>query len=318
MTEGKNRVQGVRLILFTTFWLMILILSVKVAAAWSARSLSLMAESLHTLLNSFSTFLSFLTITAYRSRGPSVYSHGKPEAVIAFGLIAFLGFAGLNLLVISGQQLISATQGEALIFPVRVSGSLIQLLGVIVAISLSLAILGLYQGRIIGHPVLRFNAGQLFKDVFLTLLVMGGLWGVQRGIVWLDVALAILMVLVAALSCWQVISWQFPFMVEQNAIAPEVLAQIARQVGGVTHCYRIRSRGLVGRFVQVQMNLIVHSDLAEVTSLIAQRIEAVIQERYGPVQVTFYIDSEIKKTQYLIRSSPDLEANESSDPLDEE
>ena len=178
--------------------------------------------------------------------------------------------------------------------------------------------MGLYQGRFIGHPVLRFNAGQLFKDVLLTLVVMGGFWGVQRGLVWLDVALAIVMVLVAALSCWQVVSWQFPFMVEQNAIAPEVLAQIARQVGGVTHCYRIRSRGLVGRFVQVQMNLSVHSDLAEVSSLIAQRIEAVIQERYGPVQVTFYIDSEIKKTQYLIRSSPDIEDNEANGSLDKE
>ncbi len=317
MSEAQNRAQVVRLILFTTLWLMILILSVKVSAAWATRSLSLMAESLHTLLTSFSTFLSLLTITAYRPSRPCLHGHGKRAAAIAFLLIAFVGFAGLNLLITSGQQLASAARGEIFSFSVRVSLPLMQLLGVVVVTSLSLAILGLYQGRTLSHPALRFNAGQVFKDVFLTLLVVGGLFGVWWGILWLDVLLAILLVLVAAGSCWQVVSWQFPFLVEQTAIAPEVLAQIARQVGGVTHCYRIRSRGLVGRFVHVQMNLIMHPEFKGVSYLIAERIEAVIQERYGPVQVTFYIDNDLSSAT-LLHSSQLTEFSGTNDPLGEE
>lgn len=313
MTEGQNRTQVVRLILFTSLWLMLLILSVKVSAAWSARSLSLMAESLHTLITSVSTFLSLLTIKAYRSNGSSIYGQGKREVIITFLLIAVLGFASINVMVLSVQQLISEAQGKPLTFPVRVGWPLMQVLGALVFTSLGLAIFGLYRGRALSHPALRFNAGQLFKDVFLTLVVVGGLLGVWWGIVWLDVLLAIVLVLLAVGSCWQVISWQFPLMVEQTAIAPEVLAQIARQVGGVTHCYHIRSRGLVGRFVYVQMHLIVHPDLAGLTSLIAQRIEAAIQERYGPVQVTFFIDDDMTASATFIHSSQNTDVNGKND-----
>lgn len=307
MNEEQNRARVVRLILFTSLWLMLLILSVKVSAAWAARSLSLLAESLHTLLAGFNTLLSLLTIKAYQPRGSSIYGHSRREAIITFLFIAFLGFAGLNLLLISGQQLLSFVQREALTFSVWVSSSLFKLLGVVVATSLGLAILGIYQGRVLGHPILRFNAGQLFKDVFLTLIVMAGLVGVGWGIFWLDILLAIVLVLLAAASCWQIVSWQFPLMVQQTAIAPEVLAQIARQVGGVTHCYHIRSKGLVGRFVSVQMHLIMHPDLVDLTPIVTQRIESVIQERYGPVQVTFYIDDVTESA--LLGSMPSTEAN---------
>jgi Co/Zn/Cd efflux system component len=63
MTEGQNQTQGGRLILLTTLWLTLFVLSVEVSAAWATRSLSLMAELLHTLLTSFSTFLSLLKTT---------------------------------------------------------------------------------------------------------------------------------------------------------------------------------------------------------------------------------------------------------------
>ena len=318
MTEGQNRAQVVRLILFISLWLMLLILSAKVSAAWSARSLSLLAESLHTLLTGFSTLLSLLTIKTYRTHGSSIYGHGRRETVITFLFIAFLGCAGLNLLMLSAQQLVAAVRGEALTFSVHVGLPLMQLLGIIIVTSLCLAIWGIYQGRVLGHPALRFNAAQLFKDVVLTLVAVTGLLAAWWGVVWLDILLAIVLVLLAGGSFWQIVSWQFPLMVEQTAIAPEVLAQIARQVGGVTHCYRIRSRGLVGRLVYVQMHLIVHPDLIELTSLIAERIEAVIQERYGPVQVTFYIDDDVTGALHWIYSTQVTEVNGKNNPIGED
>jgi cation diffusion facilitator family transporter len=293
MTEGENRDQVSRLILFTTLWLTLFILSVKVSAGWATRSLSLLAESLHTLLTAFSTFLSLLRITT--SEHPTerlVSSHGKRETLITFLLIAFLGFAGLNLLGMSGQQLAVATQREMLIFPIRVNLPLMQLLTVVVVSSLIWALLGIYQAKVLSNLALRFNAIQLLKDVWLTFLVLIGLLAVWWGWVWMDVILAILLVVLAMRSCWQIVSWQLPHLIQQTAIAPEVLAQIVHQVGGIIHCYKIQSRGIVGRLVYIQMHLIVHPDFSEVTSVIIERIEQVIQERYGPAQVTFYIDDD--------------------------
>jgi cation diffusion facilitator family transporter len=305
MTEGQTRAQVGRFILSTTFWLTVFILSVKVAAAWAAQSLSLMAESLHTLLAGFSTFLSLFGIPGVnRLEEPAIYGHGKRETLIAFLVVAILGFAGLNLLGLSSQQLVAAIQGKSLMFPVRVSLPLVELLAVIVATTLGLAVLGLYQGRVLSNAALRFNASQLLKDAVLTLLVLGGLLGVWWGIGWLDVLFAILLVLLAAGSYWQVLNWQLPLLVQHTAIAPEVIAQMARQVRGVTHCYSIRSRGIVGRSVYVQMHLAVHPDFVEFTPRIAERIERAIQERYGPVQVTFYLDDDLIESMDINVSPP--------------
>ncbi|MCA1993237.1 MAG: cation diffusion facilitator family transporter [Coleofasciculus sp. S288] len=299
MTAGQKRDRAGRLILFTTLWLMLFILSVKVSAAWAARSLSLMAESLHTLLVSFSTLLSLLRINPSNlPASPVVYGHGKRETIITFLLVAFLGSAGLNLLVLSAQQLTVATLGAMLMFSARVSVPLIQLLGLVILTSMGLALLGLHQGRILGNPALRFNAGQLLKDVCLTLIVLIGLLGVAWGWVWLDLVLAILLVLLAVASCWQIVKWQLPFLVQQTAIAPEAIAQIVRQVVGVTHCYQIQSRGIVGRFVYIQMHLVIHPEFTGFRSLIAERIRGEIQERFGPVQITFYINDATEMTPF--------------------
>jgi Co/Zn/Cd efflux system component len=97
MTEGQNQTQGSRLILLTTLWLTLFVLSIEVSAAWATRSLSLMAESLHILLTSFSTFLSVLKITApNRLRGSPIYGHGKRETIITFLVVAFLGLYGFK------------------------------------------------------------------------------------------------------------------------------------------------------------------------------------------------------------------------------
>lgn len=293
MSEGQNRAQVGRLILFTTLWLTLFILSVKVSAAWATRSLSLMAASLQTLLASFSTLLSWRMIKASnRSRRPLIYGHGKRETIVTFLLIAFLGFVGLSLLTTSGQQLVAITSGKKLSFPARVNLPLIELLGVVVVTSLGLALHCLYQAKVLSNSALRFSAGQLLKDVWMNILVVGGLLGVWWSLVWLDGVLAILLVLLAGGSCWQVVSWHLPHLVQQTAIAPEVIAQIARQVGGVEHCYQIQSRGLVGRLVYIRMHLIVHPEFTSWTSLILERIERTIQECYGPAQVTFYIDDD--------------------------
>jgi divalent metal cation (Fe/Co/Zn/Cd) transporter len=83
-----------------------------------------------------------------------------------------------------------------------------------------------------------------------------------------------------------------PLLLRQIAIAPEVLAQIARQVEGVTHCYRVQSRGIVGRYVFVEMHLILHPEFTGAARVIAERVEGAIRECYGPVQAIIHIDSE--------------------------
>lgn len=313
MTKGQNRAKTGRLILFITLWVTLFILSVKILAAWATRSLSLMAESLHTLLASFSTLLSLLTfLVSDQSRQRSVYGHRERDTAITLLFVAFLGFAGLNLLAMSIQQLATLSEGETLRLHTRASLPLIQLLAVVVVSSLGLALLDIYEAKVLSNRVLRFNANQLLKDVWLTIVVLGGLLGVWWGLAWIDAVLAILLVILAMVSCWQILNRHLPLLVKQTAIAPEMLARIASQVRGVTYCYQIQSKGIVGRFVYVQMHLILHPDFTGVRNLIAQHIERLIQERYGPAHITLYIDDfdeQVSLSQHYLMSGVDKAQN---------
>ena len=126
----------------------------------------------------------------------------------------------------------------------------------------------------------------------MTILVLIGLIGVWRGYRWLDPAIALFMVLTCLTSFWRILNWQLPSFMQQVAIAPEALAQTIHQVEGITHCYDIRSRGIVGRQIFVEMRLILHPECMSIARSIAERVERAIRDRYGPAKVVIYIDSD--------------------------
>ncbi|MFW6359288.1 MAG: cation diffusion facilitator family transporter [Chroococcales cyanobacterium] len=314
MAQNTNRYRNSRLYLFSILWLTLFLLSVKVSTGWMTDSLSLLTESLHTLITGFSALLSlFATRNPDTPPGRSVYGHGKRETIVVLVLVAFLGFICLHLLNIAVQQLIALFSGEDTLFNLNVSLSLFQLLGIIILMSMALFLIGIYLAKAQRNPTLKFNANQLFKDASLTFLVTIGLSFGWRGWLWVDPLVSIVILGLVVFNFWQVICWQLPLFVEQMAIAPEEISHLVRQVGGVTHCYDIKSRGIVGRFVQIQMHLILHPDFNGVTSILAERIEAIIQDAYGDVQVIFYIDDDLAQPEIPINFTPSSD-NLSSNP----
>ena len=295
MAEAQGRRRAVGQVLLASLWLTLLVLIVKVWIGWATLSLSLMAESLQTLINGFSILLSTIAIRSRYAASREVGGHGRLEAVMVLLLAACMGFACLSLLVVSVQQLEAIAQ-DANLLPVRMNAPLLQLLGVVVATNFCLACFQRYEAGILENHALRFSAGHLFQDTWLTLPILVGLVGVGRGYLWLDPLLAIVMVVIAVCNCWRIFNWQLPSLMRQMAIAPEALAQTIHQVDGITHCYGIQSRGMVGRQVFVEMHLILHPECMSVARTIAERVERAIRDRYGPAKVVIYIDSDRPKS----------------------
>ena len=262
-----------------------MVLVVKLWLGWTTQSLSVLAESLHTLLDSFSTLLSLITLTTNDRLGwHNVWSHGKGEIIGLLMIVAFLGFASFSLLIMAAQDLETPRT-----VPLAFNAQLVQVLALVIVVPLCLAIFKRHRSHILSSPLLRLNTQHTLRDVWLTLIVALGLGGVHLGYTWLDPVMTIILVLTLSGSGWQLINWQLPFMVQQVAIAPETLTQIAKQVEGVSHCYRVSSRGLVGRQVFVELHLGIHPEFMGVARTIVQRIEATIRTRYGPVKVSIYI-----------------------------
>lgn len=280
-------------VLFVSLWITVMVLVIKLWLGWATDSLSILAEALHTMLDSLSTLLSLVALSAKSKLGwHNVWTHGKREMIGLLAVVSFLGFSSISLMIMAAHSLELANQES-----VALTSQAMQMLVAIIIVTFSLVIFKRHRSSVLESSLLQSNVQHTLRDLWLTVLVFLGLVGVHFGYTWLDPVLAILLILMLIGSAWQLIKWQLPLMVEQVAIAPEVLSQMAKQVEGVSHCYRAQAKGIVGRHVFIELYLGVHPEFMGIARTIAQRIEGMIRNRYGPVKVSIYINPEPSEDQ---------------------
>jgi cation diffusion facilitator family transporter len=290
MIDGKNHYLTSRLVLWTTLGLLSLLLWVKVSTGLEVNSLSLLSESLHTAIAGFSLLISWLAVTSTdRPTGQEIYGHGRRETALVLLFAIALSLAWVELTRQTLEVILNWGTSTATI---RATIPLLQLLGLLVALTLSLALFNRTQGRILDYPILHFNANQLFKDALLLALVTGSLAGVWWGETLFDAIAALMLLILALDSFWQVLCWQLPLLVEQIAIAPEAIEALIDEVEGVARCYNVRARGVVGRLAYISMHLTLEKPVKAMTPQIARSIEKVLRDRYGPIQVTLIVEQE--------------------------
>lgn len=272
-------------VLFGNLWLTIVSLAVRVWMGWSTQSLSLLADSLHTIIDAFSAVLSLTALTSpYRYQGRETWSHGKLEAMLILALAGTIGFGGLSLMMLVMHQL-SLTPSLTALPPVTITTSMIQVLTLMTIVQSVGAFFQYRVGRQFHSVGLKVNALNYLQDAWCGAVLIIALVLISLGYRWIDSIWTLVMVALAAVSGWRVVSRQVPTLLQQMAIAPEALIQIVQQVQGVTSCDAVKSRGVVGRQVWVEMDVVLHPEFMSSQNWVKQQIEAVIRDRYGPVQV---------------------------------
>lgn len=287
-TEAQGRRWASHRILLVGLWLTLMMLAMKVWVGWATRSLSLASEALHTLVTSFSLLLSVLALSVPSSAKRESWGHTRLESSLTLLLVGFLGAAYCFLVGIAVEQI--GFLGGTTATDVYLNASVLQLLAGATVISLGFSVVARFQAQLLENAMLRFSFGQAFQDAGLMLLVLAGLIAVKLGVVWLDPVLAVLVFLMALFNVWRIVNWQLPSMMRQVAIAPEAIAKTARQVEGILHCYDIRTRGMVGRMVYVELRLILHPECVTVAPAIVQRLERLIAQQYGPAKVIIQVN----------------------------
>jgi cation diffusion facilitator family transporter len=287
---GHQRRASYRLILMI-LWSSLLVLVIEVTAGWVSHSLCLLAESLHTLIDVFSTVLSYVAVASpQRTIGREIWGHGRGEAGSTLILSAILGFSGVSLLLIAVQQFQSALMREVVPFPVEITLPLVQLMAAMVAMTLTLTLVSAYQGRYLNSLALRLNTQHLLGDAWLSIGLLLGLVAIWRGYRWVDPLFAIALIILTVISFWRVINAQLPMLLRPTAIAPEAISQIACQVEGVTRCTRILSRGMVGRQVWIELHLALHPEFMGMARTIGERVESALRNQYGPVNAMIWVE----------------------------
>ncbi len=154
-------------------------------------------------------------------------------------------------------------------------------------------------GKSVGSPILIADAKHTMSDVWVTISVIGGLIGVWLGYQWLDLVLAFPVALLVFWSGWSVLKENLPWLVDQMAIAPEAIYDIAVSVPGVVNCHEIASRGVLGRQVFIEMHLIVDSPDVETAHHITEEVERRLEERFSPVRILIHVEPPAYKSERI-------------------
>jgi cation diffusion facilitator family transporter len=261
-------------------------MGLKVLVGHWTGSLSLLADALHSVTDSANNVLGLVAIK-FSSPLPDrehPYGHNKFEALGALGIAAFLGIACFEIVQGALERILKG--GE----PVKVSPPELWLLLIVLGINIFVAFYERNVGKRVGSSILIADATHTMSDIWVTISVIGGLIGVWLGYQWLDVALAFPVALLVFWSGWSVLTENLPWLVDQMAIAPEIIHTIAVSVPGVINCHDIASRGVIGRQVFIEMHLIVDAPDVETAHNITEEVEKQLEQRFHPVRILIHVE----------------------------
>ncbi|MEH2318316.1 cation diffusion facilitator family transporter [Nostoc sp.] len=281
-----NRAE-VRKVLIITLLLNLFVMGLKALVGYWTGSLSLLADALHSVTDSANNVLGLIA-SKFSSPQPDrehPYGHTKFEAVGALGIASFLGIACFEILQGAIERILKGG-GE----PVRISPSELWLLLIVLGVNIFVAFYERAVGRRVGSSILIADATHTMSDIWVTISVIGGLIGVWLGYQWMDLVLSFPVALLVFWSGWSVLKENLPWLVDQMAIAPEVIHAIATSVPGVINCHDIASRGVLGRQVFIEMHLIVDAPDVETAHHITEEVESRLEERFRPVRILIHVE----------------------------
>lgn len=278
-------------LLLTWLWITLLVLGIEAIAGWITQSLLLLAEALHTFIDAFSTVLSLVAVaSAQRPLGREVWGHGRAEVAGTLAVVSIFGFTGLSLVFAAFQQAANAITGQPDPFKAMIDRPVVYLIVAVIALSLAIAVYVYYRSPDFGSLALMLHTQHILGDAWLSGVTVAGMIAIWQQQAWVDPCLAFLLTIFAINSLWKVLQDQLPTMLRPMAIAPEAVAHVVGQVEGVTRCVRIRSRGLVGRQVWIELHIAIHPDFLGVAHIVGERVDAALRLQYGPLRTQIWVE----------------------------
>lgn len=285
----------VRRVLIITLLLNLFVMILKAVVGTWTGSLSLLADALHSVTDSASNVLGLIA-SRFSTPQPDrehPYGHLKFEAIAALGISAFLGIACFEILQGAVERIL---KGGNL---VKISPPELWLLLLVLGINIFVAFYERRVGTRVGSAILVADAKHTMSDVWVTISVIAGLIGVWLGYQWMDLVLSFPVALLVFWSGWSVLKENLPWLVDQMAIAPEAIYEIALSVPGVLNCHDIASRGVLGRQVFIEMHLIVDSPDVETAHHITEEVEKRLEERFSPVRILIHVEPPAYKSERI-------------------
>ena len=282
--DNRRAVQRVLLIALAVNVSMTLL---KLVIGLISGSLAVLADAMHSATDGLSSLLGLFTngLSDPQPDRDHPYGHDKYEGLGAVAIAGFILFTAFEILKTSMERIAAGLP------PLRLDAQDLVLLLIVLGCNLLLAGYERSEGRRLGSQLLLADAKHTTSDIWTTVVVLLGLAGVLTlGINWLDVAMAVPLCVLLLRACWQVLRSNLPWLVDQIAIAPEAIHEVAMAVPGVLNVHDIASRGVLGQRVFIELHMVVDANDLPTAHRITELVEDHLEARFGPVRCTIHLE----------------------------
>ena len=287
-SQQFQRQNAIKNVFYITLGLNLLILELKLGLGLTTGSLSILADALHSVSDSASNILGLI---AMRFANPHPdwdhpYGHSKFESLGALGVAGFLIVAGIEILGSAVKRLWSFRDAES----IEVNNVSLITMIIVLGVNIGISVYEAKRGKALNSKLLLADARHTMSDVWITAVLLAGMWGIRLGWAWLDIVLAFLVAGLVFWSAWEVIEENIPFLSDRVAIPAREIMKVVTDVYGVLNCHSISSRGVIGQEVFIEMHLIVAPREIDAAYKIVETVEQRLQEKYGSVHATIQLE----------------------------
>ncbi|MFM8258502.1 MAG: cation diffusion facilitator family transporter [Vulcanococcus sp.] len=278
---------AVKRVLLVALAVNVLMSLLKLAIGLLSGSLAVLADAMHSATDGLSSLLGLLTngLSDPQPDRDHPYGHDKYEAVGALAIAGFILFTAFEILRTAVERIAQGLQ------PLTLDGQQLVVLLIVLGFNLLLAGYERSEGRRLNSQLLLADARHTTSDIWTTVMVLLGLLGVvvlRQS--WFDVAVAMPLCLLLVRACWQVIKANLPWLVDQIAIAPEAIHEVAMAVPGVLNVHDIASRGVLGQRVFIELHMVVDAEDLPTAHRITELVEEHLAARFGEVRCTIHLE----------------------------
>jgi cation diffusion facilitator family transporter len=280
---------SVRRVLRITLALNLAVVAGKLTAGLLSGSLSVISDAVHSSVDSLNNVVG-LAVMRYATADADEehpYGHAKFETLAAFAIAGFLFVTCYQIGLSAFRALFRGAPSAPDITTLTI--------GVVIGTILVNVFVAAYEhreGRRLASEFLIADAVHTRSDILVSASVLGGLFLIRLGVVWLDPLISLVVAGFIAWSGYQIFKSTVPVLVDAAPVPSKRIAEIVAGVGGVHSAHDIRSRRQ-GREMFIEMHLHLNREVEtdhvashDITEEIERRLEAA----FGRVTATIHVE----------------------------
>jgi cation diffusion facilitator family transporter len=259
------------------------VLILKLVVGLTTGSVGILGDAVHSVTDVANNIVAWIVIRISSrpadERHP--YGHRKFETIAVFGLAMLLTILAFEL----GMRAIQREAPEI----VHTDWALGLMVGVL-AVNASLATWQANWARRLASDILLADSRHTFADVLTTLVVIAGWQAAARGYLWIDTLAALGVSGVILVLAYGLFQRAIPILVDETALEPDAIIDVALSVPGVLGIRRVRSRGGETN-ATVDLVALVAAELSTAESHgIATSLERAIGSNFPVEGVTIHVE----------------------------